>query len=120
MAEALEALKAKFKGKTIAIQVATIQADFLGKYLADVATIRTYQSGPETFADLLNDRGDVVMALRTNFNAYVLREKTCGCHKQHRLWFLWWCAWTGIGDCYPEKSSETESGAQYRRLNRND
>ncbi len=71
MTKAIDALKEKFKGKTIAVQVATIQADFLNKYLADVATIRTYQSGPETFADLLNGRVDAVMASRTNLNAYV-------------------------------------------------
>ena len=74
MTKAIDALKAKFKGKTIAVQVATIQADFLNKYLADVATIRTYQAGPETFADLLNGRVDAVMASRTNLNAYVKKH----------------------------------------------
>lgn len=74
MNKAIDALKEKFKGKTIAVQVATIQADFLNKYLADVATIRTYQAGPETFADLLNGRVDAVMASRTNLNAYVKKH----------------------------------------------
>ena len=74
MPKSIDALKAKFKGKTIAVQVATIQADFLNKYLADVATIRTYQAGPETFADLLNGRVDAVMASRTNLNAYVKKH----------------------------------------------
>lgn len=74
MTISIDALKAKFKGKTIAVQVATIQADFLNKYLADVATIRTYQAGPETFADLLNGRVDAVMASRTNLNAYVKKH----------------------------------------------
>lgn len=74
MTKPIDALKAKFKGKTIAVQVATIQADFLNKYLADVATIRTYQAGPETFADLLNGRVDAVMASRTNLNAYVKKH----------------------------------------------
>ncbi|WP_343552978.1 transporter substrate-binding domain-containing protein [Pantoea sp.] len=74
MSKAIDALKEKFKGKTIAVQVATIQADFLNKYLADVATIRTYQAGPETFADLLNGRVDAVMASRTNLNAYVKKH----------------------------------------------
>ncbi|XXN66218.1 transporter substrate-binding domain-containing protein (plasmid) [Enterobacter ludwigii] len=74
MTKSIDALKAKFKGKTIAVQVATIQADFLNKYLADVATIRTYQAGPETFADLLNGRVDAVMASRTNLNAYVKKH----------------------------------------------
>jgi octopine/nopaline transport system substrate-binding protein len=74
MSKSIDALKAKFKGKTIAVQVATIQADFLNKYLADVATIRTYQAGPETFADLLNGRVDAVMASRTNLNAYVKKH----------------------------------------------
>lgn len=74
MSKSIDALKVKFKGKTIAVQVATIQADFLNKYLADVATIRTYQAGPETFADLLNGRVDAVMASRTNLNAYVKKH----------------------------------------------
>ena len=74
MTKSIDALKAKFKGKTIAVQVATIQADFLNKYLADVATIRTYQAGPETFADLLNGRVDAVMASRTNLSAYVKKH----------------------------------------------
>ncbi|WAH61932.1 hypothetical protein LZ023_35825 (plasmid) [Pseudomonas silvicola] len=43
--------ESEIQGKTIAVQVATIQADFLNKYLADVATIRTYQAGGN-FADL--------------------------------------------------------------------
>lgn len=73
-ASAIETLRASFKGKTIAVQVATIQADFLNKYFADVATIRTYQAGPETFADLMNQRVDAVMASRTNFAAYVKKH----------------------------------------------
>ncbi|POW55371.1 amino acid ABC transporter substrate-binding protein [Candidatus Pantoea alvi] len=74
MQKAIDELKTTFKGKTIAVQVATIQADFLQKYLADVATIRTYQAGPETYADLLNGRVDAVMASRTNLNAFVKKH----------------------------------------------
>lgn len=74
MQQAIDALKTSFKGKTIAVQVATIQADFLQKYLGDVATIRTYQAGPETFADLMNGRVDAVMASRTNLNAFVKKH----------------------------------------------
>ena len=74
MQQAIDALKTTFKGKTIAVQVATIQADFLQKYLGDVATIRTYQAGPETFADLMNGRVDAVMASRTNLNAFVKKH----------------------------------------------
>ncbi|WP_371239723.1 transporter substrate-binding domain-containing protein [Pantoea sp. KPR_PJ] len=74
MQKAIDELKTAFKGKTIAVQVATIQADFLQKYLGDVATIRTYQAGPETFADLMNGRVDAVMASRTNLNASVKKH----------------------------------------------
>lgn len=74
MKKAIDDLKTTFKGKTIAVQVATIQADFLQKYLGDVATIRTYQAGPETFADLMNGRVDAVMASRTNLNAFVKKH----------------------------------------------
>lgn len=74
MKKSIDDLKATFKGKTIAVQVATIQADFLQKYLGDVATIRTYQAGPETFADLMNGRVDAVMASRTNLNAFVKKH----------------------------------------------
>lgn len=74
MQKAIDELKTTFKGKTIAVQVATIQADFLQKYLGDVATIRTYQAGPETFADLMNGRVDAVMASRTNLNAFVKKH----------------------------------------------
>lgn len=74
MKKSIDDLKATFKGKTIAVQVATIQADFLQKYLGDIATIRTYQAGPETFADLMNGRVDAVMASRTNLNAFVKKH----------------------------------------------
>ncbi|MDU6390452.1 MAG: transporter substrate-binding domain-containing protein, partial [Pantoea sp.] len=74
MQKAIDELKTSFKGKTIAVQVATIQTDFLQKYLGDVATIRTYQAGPETFADLMNGRVDAVMASRTNLNAFVKKH----------------------------------------------
>lgn len=72
--KAIEEMKLSFKGKTIGVQVATIQADFLKKYFGDVATIRTYQAGPETYADLMNQRVDVVMASRTNFAAYIKKH----------------------------------------------
>ncbi|MDF7661971.1 transporter substrate-binding domain-containing protein [Erwiniaceae bacterium L1_54_6] len=75
MNQSLTQLKKAFAGKTIAVQVATIQADFLNKYLADVATIRTYQAGPETYADLSNGRVDAVMASVTNMAAFVDKHK---------------------------------------------
>lgn len=75
MNRSLAEMKKAFTGKTIAVQVATIQADFLQKYLSDVATIRTYQAGPETYADLSNGRVDAVMASVTNMSAFVKKHQ---------------------------------------------
>lgn len=75
MTQSLSEMKKAFAGKIIGVQVATIQADFLNKYLADVATIRTYQAGPETYADLNNGRVDAVMASVTNMTAFVKKHK---------------------------------------------
>lgn len=66
------------KGKTIGVQVATIQADFLKKYFGDIATIRTYPGGKDTFFDLDAGRVDMVMAAVPNLTAYVKRSNGNG------------------------------------------
>lgn len=46
-------------GKTVGVQVSTIQSTFLTKYLADKGvTVRTYPNGPDVYHDLLNGRID--------------------------------------------------------------
>jgi octopine/nopaline transport system substrate-binding protein len=62
-------------GKTVGVQVATIQATFLNQYLAgkDV-TIRTYQSGPDVYQDLINGRTDACMAAVTNVAAFLQKN----------------------------------------------
>jgi octopine/nopaline transport system substrate-binding protein len=54
-------LKPLLKGKTIGVQVATIQADFLNTYFKDVATIRAYRTTEERDLDLNSDRIDAVL-----------------------------------------------------------
>lgn len=66
---AIDELSKLLTGKTIAVQVATIQNDVLTRYLKDVVTIRTYPSGPDTFLDLKAGRVDAVMASAINLNA---------------------------------------------------
>ena len=48
------------QGKTIAAQVATIQADFVRTYLKGVATLRTYATNQEADLDLKSGRVDAI------------------------------------------------------------
>ncbi|MGB9095911.1 transporter substrate-binding domain-containing protein [Erwinia sp.] len=75
---AIESIAKLVKGKTIGVQVATIQADFLKKYFGDIATIRTYPGGKDTFFDLDAGRVDMVMAAVPNLTAYVKRSNGNG------------------------------------------
>lgn len=62
-------------GKTVGVQVSTIQASFLTEYLADKGvTIRTYQNGPDVYQDLTNGRIDVAMAATTNIAAFLKKN----------------------------------------------
>jgi octopine/nopaline transport system substrate-binding protein len=54
-------LQQALKGKTIGVQVATIQNDFLNTYFKDVATIRTYRTTEERDLDLNDGRVDAVL-----------------------------------------------------------
>ncbi|RWQ37271.1 MAG: transporter substrate-binding domain-containing protein [Mesorhizobium sp.] len=69
---AIAAIAGVLDGKTVGVHVSTIQADFLNKYLADKGvTIRTYQTGPEVYQDLLNGRLDAGIASVTNISAFL-------------------------------------------------
>lgn len=61
-------------GKTVAVQVATIQLDLLNRYFKDAVTIRTYAAGPNTFLDLQNGRVDAVLASITNSLPFIKRS----------------------------------------------
>ena len=55
---AIDAMKPKLQGKTIAVQVATIQADFLNTYLKGAVDVRTYKSNDEQDLDVHDGRAD--------------------------------------------------------------
>ncbi|MDX3807279.1 transporter substrate-binding domain-containing protein [Bosea thiooxidans] len=72
--KAIEELAKPLAGKTVAVQVSTIQNDVLNRYFKDVLTIRTYSSGPDTFLDLKSGRVDAVMASQINIQANVKKS----------------------------------------------
>ncbi len=56
---AIDAIKPKLKGKTVAVQVATIQADFLNTYLKDDGVdIRSYKTNEQQDLDVHDGRAD--------------------------------------------------------------
>lgn len=56
---AVDALKPKLKGKTVAVQVATIQADFMNTYLkGDGIEIRSYKTNEQQDLDVHDRRAD--------------------------------------------------------------
>ncbi|AMY67284.1 transporter substrate-binding domain-containing protein [Frigidibacter mobilis] len=73
---AIDAVAAALKGKTVAVQVSTIQSGFLDTYLAPQGvTVRAYQTGPDAYQDLLNGRADAVMASVTNLSAFLKKNE---------------------------------------------
>jgi len=68
----IETLKPLLKGKTIGVQVSTIHANFLDKYLKDTVTIREYKTTEQHDLDLLAGRVDAIFAsgsaLRATFD----------------------------------------------------
>ncbi len=56
---AIKAVQAALKGKTIGVQVSTTHANFVNKYLKDVATVKEYKTTDERDLDLKNGRIDV-------------------------------------------------------------
>ncbi|XOC81971.1 lysine/arginine/ornithine ABC transporter substrate-binding protein (plasmid) [Microvirga sp. M2] len=60
--KAIEAIKPLLKGKTIGVQVSTIQSAFVDKYLKDSADIREYKTVEQHDLDLAAGRLDAVFA----------------------------------------------------------
>lgn len=60
--KAIEAIKPLLKGKTIGVQVSTIQSAFADKYLKDTADIREYKTVEQHDLDLAAGRLDAVFA----------------------------------------------------------
>lgn len=60
--KAIDAMKPLLKGKTIGVQVSTIHANFLDKYLKDTVTIREYKTTEQHDLDLLAGRLDGIFA----------------------------------------------------------
>ncbi|KLK89691.1 ABC transporter substrate-binding protein [Microvirga vignae] len=58
----IEKLKPHLKGKTIGVQGSSIAANFLDKYLKDVAEIREYKTTEQHDLDLTAGRIDMIMA----------------------------------------------------------
>jgi octopine/nopaline transport system substrate-binding protein len=72
---AVNAIAKVLSGKTVGVQVSTIQASFLTQYLASKGvTIRTYQNGPDVYQDLSNGRIDAAMASTTNIAAFLKKN----------------------------------------------
>ncbi len=67
MDKAIAAITPMLKGKTVGAQVATIQANFLKTYLANVVTIRTYKTTEEHDLDLSAGRIDAALASTSYF-----------------------------------------------------
>ena len=66
---ALDAIKPKLKGKTVAVQVATIQADFLNTYLKGDVDVRTYKTNEEQDLDVHAGRADAELGSLSFLNA---------------------------------------------------
>lgn len=66
---AVDAMRDKLKGKSVGVQVSTIQADFLNTYFKGVVDIRTYKTSDEFFLDLGAGRVDAVLAAAANIKA---------------------------------------------------
>ncbi len=58
---AIDAIKARLKGKVLGVQVSTIQADFANTYLKGVVELRTYKTSDETLLDLSSGRVDAAL-----------------------------------------------------------
>jgi octopine/nopaline transport system substrate-binding protein len=69
MDAAIKNLTPVLKGRTVGVQVSTIQADLLNTYFKNIMTIRTYGKTEEHDLDLYAHRVDLVMASTTYFVA---------------------------------------------------
>ena len=62
-------------GKTIGVQVSTIQAAYLDKYFARNSTIKTYQTQDEATADLAAGRIDGVLANALTLESFIASDQ---------------------------------------------
>ena len=70
----LAAVRDALKGKTIGVQVATIQADLLTQFLPGV-DVRTYKTNDDIVLDLQSGRVDAMLGSQTNLSAAVKAAK---------------------------------------------
>ncbi len=73
MDAAVKALTPILKGKTIGVQIATIQADMLNTYFKGVVDIRTYKTTEEHDLDLMAGRIDAALASTSYFVSTLAR-----------------------------------------------
>ncbi len=67
------------KGKTIGIQVSTVQSEYYKKYFANLADEKTYQTLDEAFQDLLAGRIDYVFGDSLALDAFLKSEAGLDC-----------------------------------------
>lgn len=65
----IDAMRAMLKGKSIGVQVATIQANFVDRYFKDVATVQEYKTAEQNDLDLMAGRIDASFAEDSYFLA---------------------------------------------------
>jgi polar amino acid transport system substrate-binding protein len=70
---------AHLAGKTIGVQVATIHQNYVEKYFAKDATIKTYQLQDEANQDIAAGRIDYVMANSITLDAFLKNEQGAAC-----------------------------------------
>ncbi|QFY63822.1 transporter substrate-binding domain-containing protein (plasmid) [Rhizobium grahamii] len=67
------------KGKTIGIQVSTVQSEYYKKYFANVADEKTYQTLDEAFQDLLAGRIDYVFGDSLALDSFLKSDAGLDC-----------------------------------------
>ncbi len=69
--KAMEEMKKLLKGKTVGVQVSTINSQFLDKYFKDAVTIKEYKTTEEHDLDLANGRLDAIFVSILALNATI-------------------------------------------------
>jgi octopine/nopaline transport system substrate-binding protein len=72
---AIDSLKEALDGKTVGVQVATIHADFLEKYMSDAVEIRSYDTQENLDLDLQAGRVDAALASASYWYPLMQTEK---------------------------------------------
>ena len=75
VSDKMEDVRKSLQGKTVGVQVATIQLDVMNQYLKDGVTIRTYKNNDEIVLDLKAGRVDAMIGSQGNLNAAVEKAK---------------------------------------------